>query len=75
MQSAEKITTRFVLKLALLFVLLLSGVMLKATTPASPANAHNSETRQAPAAVKPSKQQNPSSYLHQVKQTELSSTF
>lgn len=75
MQSAEKITPRFVLKLVLLFVLLLSGVLLKATTPARPAKAHSNETQQTPAAVKQGIQQNPSSYLHQVKQTELSSTF
>ncbi|MBF9252354.1 hypothetical protein I2I11_03525 [Pontibacter sp. 172403-2] len=77
MQPAEKITIRFVLKLALLFVLLLSGVMLKATHQIKPATTLlPAKTLQVPVAAKPrAEQEPPMNSFRLIKQQELSSTL
>ncbi len=49
MQPAEKITTRFVLKLLLLFVLLFFGVMLKVSKMTAHANAQDAKVGETPA--------------------------
>ncbi|GAB3199888.1 hypothetical protein ABID22_003934 [Pontibacter aydingkolensis] len=49
MQTAEKLTPTFVIKLILLFTLLLTGVYLRSNESALPANAKNTQNYPQPA--------------------------
>ena len=70
MQPAEKLTVSFVLKIALLFSLLISGVLLKVPRIEGSMNAQNVQRVALPPVYKPDVQEKPSVNFEVAKQSK-----